>query len=386
MASQMNPVIAAFLQSRNMAEESVRALKQQEILQKRIQVEAEAQQAENEYRKGQLQLLVEKAQAEQKQNDIKNQIDQHKSEIDALGEIRNLLGGNVVNQGGAQSLVKTYAPNAAPEVVAGLQDYETRKKQEAAAKLEEFKLLMGPKAEAAGMEAKAVSDATQENKIEIEKLRSEDRRELAEFNAEERKKLEAFKQSQANSRAATRNAITQQLGVQAPVINRIAQAHDSHPVSKDIAARLGSYNAIKLIDVNTKNPGDDISLVTQYAKIIDPSVVRPSEYETVKKYLQGLPDSVNAEIKRLFNSGGATFLSPKARQSLKAAASNLMRGQVSVYLPFRKSLIDRMNQQTGQNLGETYLGEGFMPEEVKEIDGKYFWVEGGKAVPLYGGK
>ena len=93
MASQINPVIAAFIQARNQASEDFNKQRQFEMMQQRLMFEKEHQDAETELHKQQLAQRAVEAQDEVKRYDATAKIGQQRNMVNAMNMYRGLIAG-----------------------------------------------------------------------------------------------------------------------------------------------------------------------------------------------------------------------------------------------------------------------------------------------------
>lgn len=392
---QMNPIISAFMQSRQLAEETARGMKQQELLEKRLMVEQEANEAEALYKQSYLQNLVEKAKQDKIEFDAKNKIETQKNQLDALNTIRNMLDKNLLGQGGLEEIINSQG--LSPNLAQGFKDYQTRTNEEAQRQadlkralidptVEEIEQTAQPLANAAGLKAGAVAEAQYDTQEKLENLRADNRATAAEAARADRWNLEKYKQSQANARADARNKST----IMDSTVKSMATSHDSHPIAKRASEVTANYNAITQIPNQHNNPNFDLDLIVYAVKVSDPGVsARSVEVENVRKWSQGLPQVLRSSIERTFNSNGAVLLTPQARHNIKMAAENAAISQLKVYLPYRNSVAERMALHKGKSKDDpdvqTAVGVGFLPPNIIKVDKDYRWNSPltGKSIPLY---
>ncbi len=138
------------------------------------------------------------------------------------------------------------------------------------------------------------------------------------------------------------------------MVNNQSRAFDASPVVKraQLAAEVTDF--VNSLDVNTKNPADDMGLIYAYAKSQDPeSAVREGEYASVQKYSQSVAQQFGVNIKRIGYE--APFLTPSARANLKATILSKQKASQRQYDNLRKSVAQRINRITGQQDGEDWL-------------------------------
>jgi hypothetical protein len=108
------------------------------------------------------------------------------------------------------------------------------------------------------------------------------------------------------------------------------------------------------LNINTKNPADDIGLIYAFAKAMDPnSVVREGEYATVQKYAQTWADTFKFSAQRIFSN--VAFLTPDARMNMKKVIRSKFLAGKGQYDALRKSYADQINKITGAQDGDSYL-------------------------------
>lgn len=131
-------------------------------------------------------------------------------------------------------------------------------------------------------------------------------------------------------------------------------AFTSDPTVKTYNGLVAAANLINGIDPNTSNPADHQALVYNFAKALDPdSVVREGEYETIKKYSQGLASKYSGEIKQATTGSG--FLSPEAIQSIQEATRNRVTAYQPQYENVRNQTAQRINNIAGADVAGQVL-------------------------------
>lgn len=137
-------------------------------------------------------------------------------------------------------------------------------------------------------------------------------------------------------------------------IDAKAKGFDTQQVVKETQLRADAATFAEGLDVNTKNPADDIALIYAFAKAMDPnSVVREGEYATVQKYAQSWADSFRFNAQRIFSN--TAFLSPEARLNMKKTIRAKYLAGKGQYDAVRKSYADQINKITGGQDGDSYL-------------------------------
>lgn len=119
--------------------------------------------------------------------------------------------------------------------------------------------------------------------------------------------------------------------------------------------RLGAAaNIINNIDPKSKNSAEHQSLISTYAKALDPdSVVRENEYETVKKYSQPLIKKYGGEIKHALSGKG--FLSPQAIKAIQDATNQRIQAYAPQYENLKSQTANRINAVVGAPVADVFL-------------------------------
>lgn len=143
-----------------------------------------------------------------------------------------------------------------------------------------------------------------------------------------------------------------------------SRAFENLPAVKRVNVAAEAASFARSLDINTKNPADDIALLYAFAKANDPdSVVREGEYATVQKYAQSWAEKVGFDAARIFTN--TVFLSPQARANMKATIMGKFRASREQYDNVRRSYARQINQITKAGDGDTYLTDfgGAFPED-----------------------
>jgi len=139
-------------------------------------------------------------------------------------------------------------------------------------------------------------------------------------------------------------------------IDRIGNNFKTESVVKKAQTMAEAVDFVKSLDPKTVNPSDDQALIYAFAKVMDPeSVVREGEYATVQKYSQSLAEKYGFDAKRVFSN--TVFLTPEARQNMKATIETRFEPVRKQYNNLRKSYVERLNKVTGGADGEDYLND-----------------------------
>ena len=129
-------------------------------------------------------------------------------------------------------------------------------------------------------------------------------------------------------------------------INQITGAFDNEPVVKNFNVSAAGFQTMANIKDSTTNPADDIAMIYQFAKIMDPnSVVREGEYAVVQRYAQSWAQSFGFNAARVFSN--TKFLTTKAIQNMKAAANAKFQADKGAY----ENLYDEYNRKIEEAKG-----------------------------------
>lgn len=136
-------------------------------------------------------------------------------------------------------------------------------------------------------------------------------------------------------------------------VDAIRNQYNAHAVVKKYNVVQDAVQFVKGLDVNTKNPSDDQALIYAFAKAMDPdSVVREGEYATVQKYAQSWAEKFKFDALRIFSN--TTFLTPEARNNMKATVEGRAKPIRQQYAAVHKDFVKRIEQVTGRD-GNEYI-------------------------------
>lgn len=117
--------------------------------------------------------------------------------------------------------------------------------------------------------------------------------------------------------------------IQSKIIS-LADGLKTTDIVKKYNSTVDSINVVNSIDSNSKNPADHQQIVYAFAKSLDPdSVVRETEYDTIKKYAQGMISRYGKEISNAINGTG--FLSDAAIKNIKATMNKTYESRKPLY-------------------------------------------------------
>lgn len=137
-----------------------------------------------------------------------------------------------------------------------------------------------------------------------------------------------------------------------------AQKFGDSPIVKKYNEFVSVGNLIAGVDPKTQNPAEHQAIVYNFAKALDPdSVVRESEYETVKKYAQSLIKRYGGEIKQA--AAGTGFLSEQAIIDIQNAIEN----RLTAYEPQYQNLKSETSRVINGLAGEDVANEVLMDYE-----------------------
>lgn len=137
-------------------------------------------------------------------------------------------------------------------------------------------------------------------------------------------------------------------------VDGIAKSFQNEQSIKEFQTVQDWYNTILKIDNNTANPWDDMQLIYALAKTYDPnSVVREWEYATAQKYLTSWADEYKFKIKRVWKA--STFLSPEAREGIKATIGRVYDTKKQSYTNIYDQYVGRINNIIGREWWNQYL-------------------------------
>jgi hypothetical protein len=129
------------------------------------------------------------------------------------------------------------------------------------------------------------------------------------------------KDAEDSSSSSALSKLNNVSGLNNETMNKIYTISKDFRADKQVQKFIGlqeAVNAVNAISSDTKNPANHQALIYGFAKALDPeSVVREGEYETIKKYSQGMADRYEGEIKQALSGTG--FLSPKAISDIQVA-------------------------------------------------------------------
>ena len=126
-------------------------------------------------------------------------------------------------------------------------------------------------------------------------------------------------------------------------VNQIVGAFDNEPVVRNFTVSAGGYQTMQNISNNTTNPADDIAMIYQFAKIMDPnSVVREGEYATVQRYAQSWAESFGFNAARTFSN--TKFLTSEAIANMKASAAAKYRADYAAYINLQNEYNRRIEE------------------------------------------
>lgn len=225
-----------------------------------------------------------------------------------------------------------------------------------------------------------IENVKTKGKIDLEKIKGLGRLQVAQYNADEaanrqksqqnflreEHKLDRNLQRELN---AARLAMRAKQIANGPekydsLVTRIMQQHDSNPIFKRYVTANEASQFVNSLSNKTVSPADDIGLIYAFAKAMDPeSVVREGEYKTVQDYAQALVDKLGFKFGRIWKN--SQFLTPEARQKMKATIQKKTDSTATLYRGYRKTIADRINKITGKNDGDVRLGNvvEFMNEQ-----------------------
>ncbi len=164
MSSQINPIIAAFLQASAQAEEQVQSIQQHKILSERLALEKEANDAEAKYRQGQLQNFIAKLQFDADQAEVKNQLEADRNNISGMRLGMEMVDKNLIKDPKMLALL----PKSIAEQI---KDYGARKEEETKAKAEQIAALAGPQADAEALKRGKIAEIEQPFKVDLQKIK-----------------------------------------------------------------------------------------------------------------------------------------------------------------------------------------------------------------------
>jgi hypothetical protein len=163
----------------------------------------------------------------------------------------------------------------------------------------------------------------------------------------------------------------QQPGRTQAQVGTLARSWDALPIVKTTQKMAEAVSFAESLNPNTTNPADDQALIYAFAKAMDPdSVVREGEYATVQKYAQSWAESFGFNAARIFSN--TQFLTPQARQNMKATIRARYRAGKGQYDNVRRSYVSKINKLTQLGDGEDYLtdyGGGFPAEAPAQPSG-----------------
>lgn len=137
-------------------------------------------------------------------------------------------------------------------------------------------------------------------------------------------------------------------------VDKIASEYRSSDIVKAFNVVSPGAEFIQGVDPSSTNPADHIAMVYAFAKMNDPnSVVRESEYDTVQKYIQSLPEAIKKEVEQALTGTG--FLSAASIAHMQTTSSvkyNTFRKQ---YDNYTKEMAGQINGVTGNNDGSDFL-------------------------------
>jgi hypothetical protein len=189
-------------------------------------------------------------------------------------------------------------------------------------------------------------DRPQRQRIELEGVRN--RNELQQIAAQGQNSMAV-----ATARTAgTRDATTQRR------IDSLAKGFDSQPTVRRAQLLAESAKFAQSLNANTTNPADDQALIYNFAKSMDPdSAVREGEYATVQRYAQSLAEKFGFDVTRVFSN--TPFLTPEARQNMKATIMERYQAARGGYDSLRKSYGTKLSAMGGDDADLIDYGAGF---------------------------
>ena len=128
-------------------------------------------------------------------------------------------------------------------------------------------------------------------------------------------------------------------------VNQLSDAFRKDPAVVRANTIAESLNFVRSLSDTTTNPGDDQALVYAFAKAMDPeSVVREGEYATVQKYAQSWLSAFKFDAMRVLNE--SQFLTPQARQQLKATIATRFQASKTSYDNVRREYAKQIDRET----------------------------------------
>lgn len=108
------------------------------------------------------------------------------------------------------------------------------------------------------------------------------------------------------------------------------------PATQQYTQAAAGWDALSKVDPDKASSADDISVIYNFAKIMDPnSVVREGEYATVQKYAQSWAQAFGFSAARIFSN--TKFLSPEAVKNMQETARAKTSSLQSAYQNSRKT-------------------------------------------------
>lgn len=196
------------------------------------------------------------------------------------------------------------------------------------------------------------------------------------------RKAQILKDRQAYMQSDDRPRVTVNTGSDRPPaqqrrIDAIVKGFDAQPITKRTTIMSEGVGIAQSLKDDTTNPADDQALIYAFAKVMDPeSVVRESEYETVRKYGQSLAERFGFNAQRVFSN--TAFLTPEARKNMKQTLMTKFGVEQRAYDNLRKEYgrkIDRITKQSGTGVDElTDFGAAFPQAETPSASAPQFTV------------
>lgn len=133
-------------------------------------------------------------------------------------------------------------------------------------------------------------------------------------------------------------------------INQIAGNFDNEQIVKNFSTSAAGFQTMANIKNTTTNPADDIAMIYQFAKIMDPnSVVREGEYAVVQRYAQSWAESFGFKANRIFSN--TKFLTAQAIQNMKAAANAKFQADKGAYENLAQEYTRRIEEAKQGKIG-----------------------------------
>lgn len=142
----------------------------------------------------------------------------------------------------------------------------------------------------------------------------------------------------------------------ARVARQRADQFDRNPIVRRMNIVSEGYDFVRSLPDTAvgQTSADAQALIYAYAKAMDPeSVVREGEYATVQGYAQSRLKALGQNIERWYTSDG--FISDEGVKAMKQAIGDKYRASRVSYNNLKKETARKINKETGDNDGESYL-------------------------------